>query len=74
MRNDKKAALINTSLVLKGKSKKAAGNQAIKLTKKTCLESVLLPEDFSDKNIEEYRATSIPAKAVSTYTQIELNL
>ncbi|HQD50049.1 MAG TPA: DNA topoisomerase (ATP-hydrolyzing) subunit A [Defluviitaleaceae bacterium] len=73
-RSDNKVALINTSLVVKGNNKKAAGNQAVKVTKKSRLEAVLTVEDFSGNDVEQYRATSIPAKVQSIYTQIELNI
>lgn len=74
MRNDYKVALIHTSLVAIGKNKKAAGHQGIKMTKKSCLKSVFMVNEFSDKNMEDYRSEFIPAKAKSTYTQIELDL
>ncbi|NLM12594.1 MAG: topoisomerase IV, partial [Epulopiscium sp.] len=74
IRNDGKAALINTNLVPVGKQRRAAGIQSMKMTKKSFLKVVLTPDEFADMDIRNLRANELPTLGKSVNTQLKLNL
>ena len=74
IRNDEKAALINTHLIPVGKQRQAAGVQSIKMAKKSFLKTVLTPNEFADMDLENLRAEELPALGKGVNTQLKLNL
>ena len=74
IRNDEKAALINTHLIPVGKQRQTAGVQSIKMAKKSFLKTVLTPNEFADMDLENLRAEELPALGKGVNTQLKLNL
>lgn len=60
LRDQDKAALINTDLLNTSVSKNAAGVQVVKLKKNSFLTHVYLSKDFISEDIEFYRSDKIP--------------
>ncbi|KAE9633469.1 DNA gyrase subunit A [Defluviitalea raffinosedens] len=74
VRNDEKAALINTSLIPVGRQRQAAGVQSLKMGKKTFLKTVLAPDEYDETDMGALRAKELPAQGKEVNTQLKLNL
>lgn len=61
VRDDEKALLINTELILPKSTKNSAGIQAFNLKKGSRMVKMLFTEDFISDDIEYYRSAKIPA-------------